>query len=87
VGPCMRRPNGGKLSNCGGFLRGIGPVILDFDWSILLSQYSLALRLFLLCFSANSADSQQLDSNLLESIEIESIAQIPTKTHRVQMLE
>jgi hypothetical protein len=48
------------------------------DWLMLLSQHSLALRLLFPSFPADSADSKQLDSNSLESIEIESIAQIPT---------
>jgi hypothetical protein len=48
------------------------------DWLMLLSQHSMALRLLFPSFPADSADSQQLDSNSLESIEIEPIAQIPT---------
>jgi hypothetical protein len=68
-----------KVLNWDGFLTGIAHVTLASDGLMLLSQRSLARRLFLLCFSADSAHSQQLDSNLLESIEIESIAQIPTE--------
>jgi hypothetical protein len=47
---------------------------------MMLSQHTLALRLLYPSFPADSADSKQLDSNSLESIEIESIAQIPTAT-------
>jgi hypothetical protein len=36
---------------------------------------------FISSFPPDSADSKQLDSNSLESIKIESIAQIPTITH------
>jgi hypothetical protein len=45
---------------------------------MLLSQHTLALRLLFPSFPADSADSKQLESNSIESIEIESIAQIPT---------
>jgi hypothetical protein len=55
--------------------------ILVSDWLMLLSQHSLALRLLFPSFPADSADSQQLDSNSIESIEIESIAQILTQPY------
>jgi hypothetical protein len=48
------------------------------DWLMLLSQHSMSPTPIISFIPADSADSKQLDSNLLESIEIESIAQIPT---------
>jgi hypothetical protein len=63
-----------------------GELLVDFsgaftlsDWLMLLSQHSMALRLLFPSFPADSADRKQLDSNSLESIEIESIAQILTR--------